>query len=77
MITGFSCQHFIRLAAAIDGVTGKPSDWRRKSYLSGICTNNGFVNRGVAYWTDGKNERIFLGTGDANLVALDAKTGKP
>jgi quinoprotein glucose dehydrogenase len=66
------------LAAAIDGASGK-TKWiyDSKSYLSGKPPNNGFVHRGVAYWTDGKDERIFLGTGGANLVALEAKTGKP
>ena len=66
------------MAAAIDGATGK-TKWiyDPKSYLSGKPPNNGFVHRGVAYWTDGKDERIFLGTGDANLVALDARAGKP
>ena len=33
--------------------------------------------RGVAYWTDGKEERIFWGTGDGYLLAVDAKTGMP
>jgi quinoprotein glucose dehydrogenase len=33
--------------------------------------------RGVAYWSDGKEERIYWGTGDGYLVAVDAKTGKP
>src|SRR5687768_8697055 len=35
------------------------------------------VHRGVAYWTDGKEERIVLVTPGFNLVALDAKTGLP
>jgi quinoprotein glucose dehydrogenase len=38
--------------------------------------------RGVAYWSDGAGDgrcaaRIFSGTRDAELIALDAKTGKP
>src|SRR2546423_935754 len=33
--------------------------------------------RGLAHWSDGKEERLFLGTGDAYLLALDARTGKP
>jgi quinoprotein glucose dehydrogenase len=65
-------------AAAIDAATGvtkwvhDPGVWKW-----GRPTNLGFVHRGVAHWTDGKDERIFLGTGDAYLLALDAKTGKP
>ena len=37
----------------------------------------GGVNRGVAYWTDGKISRVFLGASDGRLISLDAKTGKP
>ncbi len=33
--------------------------------------------RGVAYWTDGKEERVLWGTGDGYLLAVDAKTGAP
>ena len=33
--------------------------------------------RGVAYWTDGKEERILYVTPGYRLVALDAKTGAP
>jgi len=35
------------------------------------------VHRGVAYWTDGREERIVLVTPGFQLVALDAKTGTP
>jgi len=65
-------------AAAIDPATGKtkwvhdPETWK-----FGRPTNLGFVHRGLAYWTDGKEERLFLGTGDAFLLGLDARTGKP
>jgi quinoprotein glucose dehydrogenase len=65
-------------AAAIDAATGKtrwvhdPGTWK-----SGRPTNLGFVHRGLAYWSDRKAERLFLGTGDAYLIALDAHTGKP
>ena len=33
--------------------------------------------RGVAYWTDGVEERIFHNVSDGRLLALDAKTGAP
>jgi quinoprotein glucose dehydrogenase len=33
--------------------------------------------RGVAYWTEGGDERVFWGTGDGYLIAVDAKTGDP
>jgi quinoprotein glucose dehydrogenase len=34
------------------------------------------VHRGVAYWTDGKEERIVVVTPGFQLVSLDAKTGQ-
>jgi quinoprotein glucose dehydrogenase len=33
--------------------------------------------RGVAYWTDGRESRIYWGTGDGYLLAVDAKSGRP
>lgn len=33
--------------------------------------------RGVAYWTDGEQARIFHSVSDGRLVALDANTGEP
>ena len=33
--------------------------------------------RGLAYWTDGKSERILYVTPGYRLIALDAKTGQP
>lgn len=45
---------------------------------------NQFVCRGVAYWKDGTapadatcGSRIFMGTNDGRLIALDARTGRP
>ena len=35
------------------------------------------VHRGVAYWTDGRSERIVVVTPGFQLVSLDAKTGAP
>jgi len=64
--------------AAIDAATGKtlwvydPETWRVK-----WPTTKGFQHRGVAYWRDGRQERIFIATGDSRLIALDAGTGKP
>src|SRR5262245_36853251 len=65
-------------ASAIDAATGRllwafdPETWRQER-----PANTGFNARGVAYWSDGTSERIFLPTGDARLWALDAKTGRP
>ncbi len=64
--------------AAIDAATGQtiwthdPEVWKL-----GTPPNHGWVHRGVAYWTDGREARIFIGTGNAFLIALDARTGKP
>ncbi len=63
---------------AIDCETGKtiwsydPETWK-----IGRPTNLGFVHRGVAYWADGEDKRILIATGDSQLIAVNAKTGKP
>lgn len=46
-----------------------------KSYESGLPPNLGYVSRGLAYWEAGEEKRLFFGTGDAYLIALDAETG--
>jgi quinoprotein glucose dehydrogenase len=64
--------------AATDAETGKtkwvydPETWK-----NGTPSNNGFVHRGVAYWADGNDRRILIGTGDGYLICLHAETGKP
>jgi quinoprotein glucose dehydrogenase len=64
--------------AAIDARTGQTLwVYDPESYKQGSPPNFGFVHRGVAYWADGETQRIFIGTGDAQLIALDAKTGQP
>ena len=64
--------------AAIDARTGQTLwVYDPESYKQGSPPNLGFVHRGVAYWADGETQRIFIGTGDAQLIALDAKTGQP
>jgi quinoprotein glucose dehydrogenase len=35
------------------------------------------VSRGVSYWTDGREERIYTVTPGMRLVALNARTGRP
>lgn len=67
------------VAAALDAATGA-TRWvyNPKSYEAGTTTMSARWNqRGVAYWTDGKEERIYWGTGDGYLIAVDAKTGRP
>ncbi len=67
------------VGAAYDARTGALKwVYNPKSYEAGTTTLTLRWNqRGVAYWTDGKNERIYWGTGDGYLVAVDAKTGRP
>ncbi|MEQ1898677.1 MAG: pyrroloquinoline quinone-dependent dehydrogenase [Vicinamibacterales bacterium] len=66
------------MVAAINPATGT-SKWvyDPEVYKNGKPANSGFIHRGLAYWTDGKVERIFEGTNDAYLISIDAKTGKP
>ncbi len=67
--------------AAIDAATGKtmwlftpPPKASGEGERSRPPSGSG---RGVAYWTDGEQERIFHNVSDGRLVALDAKTGEP
>ncbi|HUX28311.1 MAG TPA: PQQ-binding-like beta-propeller repeat protein, partial [Terracidiphilus sp.] len=55
---------------ALDAGTGKLK-WKFDSGIDGTQPA-----RGVAYWTDGKDERIFAGVMNF-LYCLDARTGKP
>jgi len=64
--------------AAIDAATGQTLwVYDPKTYYAAdgktlaYPPNQGFVERGVAYWEDGWDRRIFFGTGDAQLLALD------
>ena len=59
-------------ATALDLRTGRPIWHYRRSLPQGIVTCCGQVNRGVALLDD----QVFLGTVDAHLVALDARTGR-
>ena len=66
--------------AAIDAATGE-TKWvfDPKIYENGlgIPANDGWLHRGVAYWRGGDDERIVMLTAFAQMIALDAKTGKP
>ena len=67
------------VGAALDAKTGAVRwVYNPKSYEAGTTTMSARWNqRGVAYWTDGKEERIYWGTGDGYLISVDAKTGRP
>src|SRR5262249_17055514 len=63
----------------LDAGTGREI-WQFDPYAEGFKYNkiraSGGVNRGVAYWSDGRKRRIMLGASDARLISLDAATGK-
>src|SRR6185312_1041373 len=67
------------VGAAVDARTGALLwSYNPKSYEGGTTTMTLRWNqRGVAYWSDGKEARIYWGTGDGYLIAVDAKTGLP
>lgn len=64
--------------AAIDTDTGE-TVWvyDPKSYEAGRPANVGWQHRGVAYWNDGADHRIFIATHDRKLIAINADNGKP
>jgi quinoprotein glucose dehydrogenase len=63
---------------ALDANTGRVFwDYDPKAYEAGQVPNGtGFVHRGVATWTDGRQRRIFVNS-RWRLIALDAATGQP
>jgi quinoprotein glucose dehydrogenase len=66
---------FSRLIA-LDAESGKEL-WAFDPELSRERPFNLYINRGAAYWSDGARKRLFLGTLDGRLFAIDAATGKP
>jgi quinoprotein glucose dehydrogenase len=68
-----------RVVAAIDATTGRQL-WIWTGMDEGGRDRKAprrNAGRGVAYWTDGKEERIFVVTTGFYLVALNAATGMP
>ena len=68
-----------RSVVALDAATGAEK-WRWRWDDSPVRFSNAprpGAGRGVGYWTDGREARIFVTTPGFHLVALDAKTGKP
>ena len=64
-------------AFALDAATGEEI-WMFDPYADAAERPRGgdAANRGVAYWEDGEDRRIFFGRGPY-LYALDAQTGRP
>jgi glucose dehydrogenase len=65
----------IGFVEAFDAGTGQ-TIWIEPPFESGSAGYSGTSTRGVAYWTDGSNERILVQR-SSYLMALDARTGKP
>lgn len=66
------------LVAAIDAATGEQRwSFDPRSYEMGRPTNLGFNTRGLGYWADDTEARIFVATSDSYLWAIDARTGQP
>ena len=63
---------------AMDANTGRPFwIYDPRAYAFGQPSNGtGFVHRGVATWTNGRERRIFINS-RWRLIALDARSGKP
>jgi quinoprotein glucose dehydrogenase len=71
------------LVIALDAATGKHR-WRYDPKIPRNVRYAEVTSRGVSWWTDESAEpnticsqRIFFGTLDARLIALDARTGRP
>lgn len=66
---------FNRLVA-LDSETGKQL-WAFDPKLDRTSSRNLFIHRGAAFWTDGKQKRLYYGTLDGELFAIDANNGEP
>src|SRR5216684_5395604 len=67
-----------RAAIALDAVTGELI-WvhGEREGERGAAAPRQLSGRGLAYWSDGKEERILYVTPGYRLIALNAKTGQP
>jgi quinoprotein glucose dehydrogenase len=67
-----------RAVVALDAATGEQR-WvhSEREGPRGAAAPRQLSGRGLAYWTDGKEERILYVTPGYRLIALDAKTGMP
>jgi len=67
-----------RVAVAIDPATGESLwMWRMDEGIRWQKAPRQFAGRGLAYWTDGRAERVIVVTPGYRLVSLDAVTGLP
>src|SRR6266550_3842293 len=67
-----------RAVIALDAATGEML-WMHSENegARGAAAPRQLSGRGLAYWTDGREERILYVTPGYRLIALDAKTGAP
>jgi len=68
----------LRAVVALDAATGEQL-WMHceREGPRGAAAPRQLSGRGLAYWSDGKEERILYVTPGYRLIALDAKTGAP
>lgn len=80
MVNGrlFSTAGTRRAVVALDAATGEMLWMHSENEGSrGVAAPRQLSGRGLAYWSDGKEERILYVTPGYRLLALDAKTGHP
>ncbi len=65
----------VGLVEAFDPATGATL-WVQEPWDEGLEGLRGNSTRGVAYWTDGSDKRVFVVRGEF-LTALNAETGQP
>ena len=65
--------------AAVDAATGDTLwVYNPKTYEAGTTTMSArWIQRGVAYWSDGEAERVFWGTSNGYLICVEAASGRP
>ena len=67
-----------RVATAIDPDNGETLwMWRLDEGIRWQKAPRQFAGRGLAYWTDGNEERVIVVTPGYHMASLDAKTGVP
>lgn len=64
--------------AALDAASGAEK-WifDTRAWEAGTPTNLGYNTRGVAYWEEDGEERIFFATNDSTLWSIDVESGEP
>ncbi|HVR70668.1 MAG TPA: PQQ-binding-like beta-propeller repeat protein [Vicinamibacteria bacterium] len=60
---------------ALDAGSGRPL-WTFDPFAAGATEHSLGVSRGVTYWSEGEDRRIFFAAGQ-KLYAVDARTGRP